>query len=157
MKYFSISLIILLFSNICDVCKAQSQTIQQIQIDKLTSEYLSVEKQLWVKIGTQQILVDRGNLLNEVYREHKRILNNDFGGSKTIWSLGIQKNQQLINTMLSIDTNQRNIQDYLTNGEHTKMEDLAKSTAVSMEKSMDDLFQSITDQTFWTNILANVR
>lgn len=129
--------------------------LQQIHIDKLTGEYFSIEKELWKKISTQQILLDRGSFLNEIYREHNRTESNDFGETKTIWSLGIQKYQQLINTVLSIDTNARNIKEYLVHGEYTKLMDLAKNA--QMEKSFDDLHAIISDKSFWEDILANVR
>lgn len=138
-------------------CTAQSQTVQQIFTDKLTSEYLGNEKNLWKKIDTQQILIDRGQLFNEIYREHNKTVNNDFGDTKTIWSLGIQKNQRLINTVLAIDTNYKNVRHYLTNAEYVKLVDLAKSATTQMEKSMDDLFEAINEKTFWTDILSDVK
>lgn len=126
----------------------------QIQIDKLTSEYLTVVKALWKKLDTQLILLDRGSLLNEIYREHSRILNNDIDEHKVLWSLGIQKNQQLINTVLSVDTNTKNIKDYLVKSEYVKMVDLAKNAATQMQQSANELNTIIGQRSFWADLVS---
>lgn len=128
----------------------------QIHIDKLTEEYLVIEKELWKKISTQQILFDRGVFLNEIYREHNRTVFNDFGDSKSIWSLGIQKHQRLINTVLAVDTNAKNVKEYLAHAEYTKLMELAKNAVMQMEQSADELHSVISDKSFWGDILANV-
>lgn len=129
---------------------------QQILIDKLASEYIASEKALWKKIDTQLILLDRGSLLNEVYHEHARILKNDFGENRVLWSLGIQKYEQLINTVLSIDTNVRNIRDYLMNSEYVKLADLAKNAAAQMQRSADDLHAAVGRASFWSDLALSV-
>lgn len=129
---------------------------QQILIDKLTSEYIASEKALWKKIDTQLILLDRGSLLNEIYREHSRILSNDFGEHKVLWSLGIQKYERLVNTILSIDTNINNIKDYLSKAAYTKLTELAKNAATQIQQSADELSSTITRSSFWTDIVSNV-
>lgn len=126
---------------------------QQILIDKLTTEYLGVEKALWKKIDTQLILLDRGSLLSEIYHEHSRILNNDFGENRVLWSLGIQKYERLINIVLSIDTNVKNIKDYLIKSEYVKLVDLARNAGQQMQKSADDLNDIIGQQSFWNELL----
>lgn len=125
----------------------------QIRIDKLTSDYLASEKALWKKIDTQLILLDRGSLLNEIYHEHLRILNNDFGENRILWSLGIQKYERLINIVLSIDTNVKNVKDYLAKSEYVKLTDLAKNAAQQMQKSTDDLNGIIGQRSFWDNLV----
>lgn len=128
----------------------------QILIDKLTNEYLASEKALWKKIDTQLILLDRGSLLNEIYHEHLRILNNDFGENRVLWNLGIQKYEKLINIVLSIDTNVKNIKDYLTKSQYAKLIDLAQNAAQQIQKSTDDLNAIIGQRSFW-NDLVDVR
>lgn len=127
-----------------------------ILIDKITSEYIVQEKALWKKIDTQLILLDRGSLLNEIYREHSRILNNDFGETKLIWSLGIQKYEKLINTVLAIDTNIKNIKAYLMKAEYARLMDLAKNAAPQMLQSADDLSTIIGNASFWADIVSSV-
>lgn len=129
---------------------------QQILIDKLASEYIASEKALWKKIDTQLILVDRGSLLNEVYHEHARILQNDFGENKALWSLGIQKYQPLINTVLAIDTNIRNIRDYLMRSDYTQLSFLAQNAGQQMQRSADDLNNAIGQRSFWNDLITGV-
>lgn len=126
---------------------------QQILIDKLTIEYLAVEKALWKKIDTQLILLDRGSLLSEIYHEHSRILNNDFGENRLLWSLGIQKYERLINIVLSIDTNVKNIKDYLIKSEYVKLVELARSAGQQMQKSAADLDDIVGQRSFWNDLL----
>lgn len=125
----------------------------QILVDKLTSEYLIKEEALWKKINTQLILLDRGSLLNEIYREHSRILNNDFGEHKILFGLGIQKYEPLINTILSIDTNVKNIKEYLRRADYTKLADLAKNAASQMQRSLNDLQNVISQRSFWNDLI----
>lgn len=127
-----------------------------ILIDKLTSQYIVQERALWKKVDTQLILLDRGSLLNEIYREHSRILNNDFGESKLLWSLGIQKYERLINTVLSIDTNIKNIKAYLMKAEYARLTDLAKNAALQMLQSAVDLNGIIGNNAFWADLVMNV-
>lgn len=126
---------------------------QQILIDKLTAEYLAVEKALWKKIDTQLILLDRGSLLSEIYHEHSRILSNDFGENRVLWSLGIQKYERLINIVLSIDTNVKNIKDYLIKSEYVKLVDLARNAGQQMQKSAADLDDIAAQRSFWNDLL----
>lgn len=125
----------------------------QILIDKLTNEYLASEKALWKKIDTQLILLDRGSLLNEIYHEHLRILNNDFGENRVLWNLGIQKYEKLINIVLSIDTNVKNIKDYLTKSQYAKLIDLVQNAAQQIQKSTDDLNAIIGQRSFWSELV----
>lgn len=125
----------------------------QILIDELTKEYVLSEKALWKKIDTQLILLDRGTLLNEIYREHSRILNNDFGDNTLLRSLEVKKFEKLINTVLSIDTNVKNIKDYLAKGEYTKLIDLAKNSATQMGQSAADLNNIIGQRSFWLELV----
>lgn len=153
----SFALFILLFAikqNVID--GGQSQAVHQIHIDKLTSDYVELETDLWKKINTQQILIDRGNLLNEIYRQHNRTVNDNLGDSQLIWSLGIQKNQRLVSTTVAIDTNAKNVQHYLTNAEYPKLVDLATSATSNLEKLLEDFFEAISDREFWNDILSNV-
>lgn len=129
---------------------------QQIQIDKLTSTYITSEKALWKKIDTQSILIDRGSLLNEIYHEHADVLRHDFGDSRVLWNLGIQKYEPLINTVLSINTNVKNIQDYLTKGEYAKLADLAKNAAGQMQQASNDLNATIGPISFWNDLATRV-
>lgn len=126
----------------------------QILIDKLTSEYISVEKALWKKIDTQLILLDRGSFLSEIYREHSRILNNDVDEHKVLWSLGIEKYQQLINTVLSIETNSKNIKEYLCKSQYVKLVELAKNAAAQMQQAANELHAIIGQPTFWTDLVS---
>lgn len=155
-RYFSMMKFILFALFVLFISSENVFGDHQILIDKLTNEYLTNEKALWKKIDTQLILLDRGSLLNEIYREHSRILNNDFGEHKVVWSLGIQKYEQLINTVLSIDTNVKNVKDYLTKAEYTKLADLAKNAATPMHQSLNNLHNIISQRSFWTD-LVNVR
>lgn len=129
---------------------------QQIRIDKLTIDYIQTEKALWKKIDTQLILLDRGSLLNEIYREHSNILNNDFDANKVLYSLGNQKYQQLNNIIASIETNTNNIKQHLARAEFTKLLDLARSTAFQVQQSADALNAIIGHRSFWPD-LTNVR
>lgn len=129
---------------------------QQIQIDKLTSAYIASEKAIWKKIDTQLILIDRGSLLNEIYHEHVQFLGNDFGGGSVLWHLGIQKYESLIGTLLSINTNAKNIQDYLTKAEYAKLADLAKNAAGQMLASANSLNATIGSISFWSDLATNV-
>lgn len=158
MKYiYSFALFILLFVIEQNVIHGgQSQAVHQILIDKLTSDYIELETDLWKKINTQQILIDRGNLLNEIYRQHNRTVNDDFDDSQLIWSLGIQKNQRLVSTTVAIDTNFKNVQHYLTNAEYPKLVDLATSATTNLKKLMADFFEAMSDRQFWNDILSNV-
>lgn len=157
MKYIPfVALFTLLLAIKQNVIDAQSQAVQQIHVDKLTGDYLVLEKDLWKKINTQQILIDRGNLFNEIYRQHNRTVNDDFGDSQLIWGLGIQKNQRLISTTVAIDTNFKNVRHYLTNAEYPKLVDLATSVTIDLEKLLEDFFEAISDKEFWNDILSNV-
>lgn len=129
---------------------------QQIQIDKLASAYIASEKALWKKIDTQLILIDRGSLLNEIYHEHAQFLQSDFGDSRVLWNLGIQKYEPLINTVLSINTNVKNIQDYLTKAEYAKLGDLAKNAGGQMLQAESDLNATIGRISFWNDLATKV-
>lgn len=129
---------------------------QKIQVDKLTTEYITLEKALWKKVDTQLILIDRGSLLNEIYHKHAEFLRQDFGDSRVIGNLGIQKYQPLITTALSIDTNLKNIQDYLTKAEYTKMADLAKNAAGQMQQAANDLNTTIGSSSFWNDLATSM-
>lgn len=129
---------------------------QRIQIDKLTSAYIVAEKAIWKKIDTQLILIDRGSLLNEIYHEHAQFLRNDFGDGRVLWNLGIQKYESLINTVLSINTNAKNIQDYLTTAEYAKLADLAKNAAGQMLQSANSLNATIGSVSFWNDLATSV-
>lgn len=154
---YSLALFILLFAIKQNAIHgSQSQAVHLIHIDKLTSDYLELETDLWKKINTQQILIDRGNLLNEIYRQHNRTVNDDLGDSQLIWSLGIQKNQRLVSITVAIDTNFKNVRHYLTNAEYPKLVDLATSATANSEKSLEDFFEAISDREFWNEILSNV-
>lgn len=127
---------------------------QQILIDKLTSEYIQTEKTLWKKIDTQQILLDRGSLLNEIYREHSNILNNNLDGNKVLYSLGNPKYQQLLNIISSIDINTNNIKQHLARAEFTKLLDLAKNAAIQIQQSSDGLNAIIGHRSFWSDLIS---
>lgn len=129
---------------------------QQIEIDKLTSAYIAREKALWKKIDTQLILIDRGSLLNEIYHEHVDFFRNDFGDNRVLWSLGIQRFEPLINTVLSINTNMKNIQDYLSKAEYSKLVDLAKNAAAQMQQAANDLKTTIGRDSFWNDLATSV-
>ncbi|XP_031621010.1 uncharacterized protein LOC116339329 [Contarinia nasturtii] len=131
---------------------------QQILIDKFTSEYFPKEKALWKKIDTQLILLDRGSLLNEIYREHSRILsdfgeNNEFGEIKVLKSLGVQKYSRLISTVQTITSNVKNIKEHLAKAEYTKLVDLAKNAANQIQNSANDLHNIIGKRSFWIDLV----
>lgn len=158
MKYiYSFALFILLFAIEQNVIHGgPSQAVHQIQIDKLASDYLELELDLWKKINTQQIFINRGNLLHEIYRQHNRTVNDDLDDSQLIWILGIQKNQRLVSKTVAIDTNFKNVRHYLTNAEYPKLVDLATSATANSEKLLEDFFEAISDKEFWDDILSNV-
>lgn len=151
-KMFSLSFGVLIWS----IIVASVFGEQQIQIDKLATEYVALEKALWKKIDTQLILIDRGSLLNDIYRGHAEFLRHDFGDSRVFRNSGIQKYEPLINTMSSIDTNVKNIRDYLSKAEYTKLADLAKSAATQMQQVANDLNTTIGSSSFWTDLAASV-
>lgn len=128
----------------------------EIRIDKFTNEYIASEKILWKKIDTQLILIDRGSLLNQIYHEHYRILQNDFGVNNALESLGLQKYQPLINTMLAIDTNIRNIKDYLVRNDYGQLGDLAQNAADQMQRSANDFHNTIGQISFWNDLIVGV-
>lgn len=129
---------------------------QHIHIDKLASAYIASEKAMWKKLDTQLILIDRGSLLNEIYHEHALFLRNDFGDGGVLWKLGIQKYESLIGTVLAINTNAKNIQDYLTKAEYAKLADLAKNAAGQMLQSANSLNATIGSISFWSDLATNV-
>lgn len=129
---------------------------QQIQIDKFTTEYIALEKGLWKKIDTQLILIDRGSLLNEIYHKHAEFLRRDFGDTRLISDLGIQKYERLMCTVSSIDTNVKNIRDYLSKAEYAKMADLAKNAAGEMQQAANDLNTTIGSGSFWNDLITSV-
>lgn len=128
----------------------------RIYIDTLADNYLAIEKSLWTKIETQQLLVDRGQLLDEIYREHKRILEADFGQHSNIWSLGLQRHAKLFNDILAINTNAQNIKEYIFAKENDKVLELAQNAHEQMAKSATEFNQLISDKSFWDNIVYNV-
>lgn len=128
----------------------------RIFVDSLTNDYLAIEKTLWTKIEMQQLLVERGQLLDEIYREHKRILEADFGQHATIWSLGLQRHAKLINEILAINTNAQNIKEYIFAKENDKVLELAQNAHEQMETSATEFYQLISDKSFWDNIAYNV-
>lgn len=130
--------------------------VARIHIDTLANDYLAVEKLLWSKIEMQKLLVDRGQLLDEIYREHKRILESEFGQHTTIWSLGLQKHAKLFNDILAINTNAQNIKEYIFAKENDKVLDLAQNAHEQMEKSATEFYQLISDKSFWDNVVYNV-
>lgn len=129
---------------------------QKIHIDKLTSAYIASEKAIWKKIDTQLILIDRGSLLNEIYHEHDQFLRNDFGDDRALWNLGIQNYESLINTVLSINTNTKNIQDYLNKADYAKLGDLAKNAAGQMLQAASSLNATIGSLSFWNDLTTKV-
>lgn len=135
---------------------ASTPKVSRIFIDNLANDYLAVEKALWSKIETQQLLVERGQLLDEIYREHKRILEADFGYHATIWSLGLQRNVRLFNGILAINTNAQNIKEYIFDKENDKVLELVQNAHEQMEKSATEFYQLISDKPFWDNVLLNV-
>lgn len=130
--------------------------VSRIYIDTLANEYIAVEKALWTKIETQQLLVDRGQLLDEIYREHKHIIGADFGQHATIWSLGLQRHAKIFNDILAINTNAQNIKEYIFAEENDKAVELAQNAHEQMEKTATEFYQLITDKSFWENIIYNV-
>lgn len=128
----------------------------RIFIDTLADNYLTVEKTLWKKIEMQQLLVERGQLLDEIYREHKRILEADFGQHATIWSLGLQRHAKLFNEILAINTNAQNIKEYIFAKENENILELSQNAHEQMEKSATEFYQLISDKSFWENIVYNV-
>lgn len=141
---------------VCFIITASVAGEQQIEIDKLTTEYVLLEKALWKKIDTQLILIDRGSLLNEIYHNHDEFLQQDFGASQIVSSLGIQRYEPLINAISSIDTNVKNSQNYLRKAEYAKMVDLAKSTAGRMQQAANDLNTTIGSSSFWNDLVTSV-
>lgn len=135
---------------------ATTSKVSRIFIDSLANDYLAVEKVLWSKIETQQLLVDRGQLMDEIYREHKRILEADFGQHATIWSLGLQRHAKLFNEILAINTNAQNIKGYIFDKENDKVLELVQNAHVQMEKSATEFYQLISDKSFWDNVILNV-
>lgn len=130
--------------------------VMRIYIDTLANDYLAMEKMLWSKIETQQLLVERGILLDEIYREHKRILEANFGQHATIWSLGLQRHAKLFNEILAINTNARNIKEYIFAKENDKVLELAQNAHEQMENSAAEFYKLISDKSFWENIVYNV-
>lgn len=130
--------------------------VSRIYIDTLADDYLAVERALWSKIEAQQLLVDRGQLLDEIYREHKRILEADFGQHATIWSLGLQRHAKLFNDILAINTNAQNIKEYIFAKENDKVLELAQNAHEQMEKSATEFHELISDKSFWDNVVYNV-
>lgn len=153
MKYLIVLSFVLVISQ---QCATQSANTIKVHIDQITSEYLKTEKDLWKKIDTQQILVDRGILLGEIYREHKRILNDNFGDTTIISGFDGNRFQQLINIITSIDSNTNNIKKFLSNAEYGKLTELMKISITSFEKLTEDIFRVLDDKTYWNDILMNV-
>lgn len=153
MKYL---LVISIVTVISQQCATQSANTIKVHIDKITTEYLKTEKDLWKKIDTQQILVDRGILLGEIYREHKRILSDNFGDAKIINGFNGNKFQQLINIITSIDSNTNNVKTFLSNAEYGKLTELMKSSITPFEKLTENIFRVLDDKTYWNDILINV-
>lgn len=135
---------------------AVTPKVARIHIDTLANDYLAIEKLLWSKIEMQKLLVDRGQLLDEIYREHKRILESEFGQHTTIWSLGLQKHAKLFNDILAINTNAQNIKEYIFAKENDKVLDLAQNAHEQMEKSATEFYQLISDKLFWDNVVYTV-
>lgn len=131
--------------------------VSRIYIDTLADDYLAVEKVLWSKIEAQQLLVDRGQLLDEIYREHKRILEADFGQYATIWSLGLQRNAPLFNGILAMNANAQNFKEYIFAKENDKVLELAQNAHEQMEKSVTEFHHWIGDKSFWDGVIHDVR
>lgn len=128
----------------------------RVYIDSLTEKYLTIEKELWTKIDTKQLIVERGELLNEIYREHGNVFDEDFGSTNTIWTLGIQQHEKLIHNILAINSNAQNNKQYLLSKEYPKVIDLAKNAMEQMENTATDFYHMISEKSFWNNILFNV-
>lgn len=135
---------------------ATSSKVSRIFIDSLANDYLAVEKALWMKIEKQQLLVERGQLLDEIYREHKRILEADFGQHATFWSLGLQRHAKLFNQILAINTNAQNIKKYIFDKENDKVLELVQNAHEQMEKSATEFYELISAKSFWDNVVLNV-
>lgn len=135
---------------------AATSKVSRIYVDILANDYLAIEKTLWTKIEKQQLLVERGQLLDEIYREHKRILEADFGQYATIWSLGLQRNVKLFNNILAINTNAQNVKEYIFGNENDKVLELAQNAHEQMENSATEFYQLINDKSFWENVVYNV-
>lgn len=145
--------VILLFANVANVFGDH-----QILIEKLTSEYLPKEKSLWKKIDTQLILLDRGSLLNEIYREHSRIFNefgenNELSEIKLLLNSNTHKHDKLISTVQSIDTNVKNIKEYLSKGQYAKLTDLAKNAVDQIQNAANDLYNITGKRSFWVDLV----
>lgn len=128
----------------------------RIHIDTVANDYLAMEKALWTKIEQQQLLVERGQLLDEIYREHKRILEVNFGDHATIFSLGLQRNAKLFNEILAINANTANLKEYIFARENDKVLELVQNAHEQMERSATEFYQLISDKSLWDNIVDNV-
>jgi len=135
----------------------QQQTLsQRIYVDNLAEKYLTLEKKLWLNIEGKQLQVERGGLLNEIHGQHIQMLSEDFGRTDAIWSLGIQRHQDLFHNVLAINSNADNNKQYLTRREYQKVIELAKNTMVQMEKSATDFYNIVHDKKLWDDILNNI-
>lgn len=130
----------------------------KIPVDRVTIDYLQAELNLWQKIDVQQILIDRGNLLNEIYREHNRTLQNDIADAKTIISLSDNgKFRQLFDTVRAIETHTANVKESLEKGDNARVARLLKHSMTEIEQLSETILQAVNDNSFWMNILTNVR
>lgn len=145
--------VILTATQSIDIVRAQTK----VPIDIFTVDYLKAERNLWQKIDVQQILIDRGNLLNEIYREHNRTLHNDIGNANTIISLSDNgKFRPTINTVRSIESHTGNVKEALAKGDYARAARLLKNSMAEIERLTDTMLQTVGDNSFWMEILTNV-
>lgn len=138
-----------------DLAEAHSK----VPIDQFAADYLKRERSLWQNIDVQQILIDRGNLLNEVYCEHNRTLHKHIATATIISLLSLEhgKYRQLLDTVRSIESHTATISESLAKGDYARVARLLKNSMAEIERLPETILNAIGDISFWTEIMNNVR
>lgn len=130
----------------------------KVAVDQWTADYLRTERSLWQHIDVQQILVDRGNLLGEIYREHNRTLHKGIGAAATIVRLSDPaKFRPLLDAVRSIESHTVAVSEALAKGDNARVARLLKNSMAEIEQLPETVLRRIGDTAFWTEAMSNVR
>lgn len=130
----------------------------KVAVDQLTADYLRSERSLWQHIDVQQILVDRGNLLGEIYREHNRTLHKGIGAAATIVRLSEPaKFRPLLDAVRATESHSAAVTEALAKGDNARVARLLRNSMAEIERLPETVARTVGDTAFWTEAMSNVR
>lgn len=148
-------ILIFLFHIECDELNVSSRNPRVI-IDKYTEEAIKSEKHVLAQISSKQLQFERGQLLDEVYRIYLPFFTTQIGDRQSIRSIGFQRNKDLIDNAILVDSNRRNFRASLATQQYDVTNEIAHNALEQMITSADGIYQSVNKKIFWQNIINQV-